>query len=33
MLGPNLSGFDEIFYFASKPHLVQYLHLNDAASN
>ena len=28
---PNLSGLDEIFCFATKPYLVQFPHLNDAA--
>ena len=32
-LRPNLSGFGQNFYFATKLHLVQYLHLNDAAWN
>ena len=31
MLRPNLSGLGEIFNFASKPHTVQYLRLNEAA--
>ena len=29
---PNLSGFGKKIYFATNPHHVQYLHLNDAAS-